>query len=53
MHCLDALYPVTDWADAASDAPLIVDALYKVQRMHGFARELNDRPVDWEAPIKH
>ena len=41
--CLDALRLVEDWSEAAADAPLIVDALYKVQRLHGFARELGNR----------
>ena len=41
--CLDALYPVEDWSEAAAGAPLIVDALYKVQRLHDFARDLNNR----------
>jgi len=45
--CLDALYKVTDWAEATADAPLIVDALYKVQRLYDFALQLNNRPVDW------
>lgn len=45
--CFDALYKVEDWESAASDAALIEDALRKVQVLHGFALELNDRAVDW------
>lgn len=41
--CLDALRPVEDWSEAAADAPLIVDAIYKVQCLHDFARVLSNR----------
>lgn len=48
--CLDALYRVEDWEDATGDAPLIVDALYKVQRLYDFAIELGNRAIDWDNP---
>lgn len=48
--CLDALYRVEDWEGAAGDAPLIVDALYKVQRLYDYAIDLNGRRIDWVVP---
>ena len=48
--CLDALYKVEDWEDAASDSPLIVDVLYKVQRFYDYAIELSNRAIDWSVP---
>ena len=48
--CLDALYKVEDWKEAATDAPLIVDVLYKVQRLYDFAIELSNRVIDWGVP---
>ena len=48
--CIDAIEPVVNWAEATKDAPLIVDALYKVQRLYDYALELNNRVIDWTRP---
>ena len=49
--CLDALYPVDDWSEAAADAPLIVDALYKVQRIYlNLRKSAGTSPRAWLPP---
>ena len=46
--CIDALDKVVDWREATEDAPLIEDALDKVQRLYDFALGLNNRVIDWD-----
>lgn len=47
---VDALYRIDDWEDATADAALIVDTLYKVQRLYDYAIDLNGRQADLRVP---